>query len=427
MGSTATITDSTFAGNQAVAGDGGTGVGFGRGGGIANLFSVMTVENSQILDNVARGGSGLTRPAPRVGFASGGGIFSADSTTLFLTGSVVRGNQTLGGSNNTSTSGNGYVGTALGGGMTNVGIATVTDSLFEDNEARGGNSNRGDGVGHQFVGTGVGGAIGTTAGDPTGDPTRLTLQNVTIRHNRAVGGDGNTAGTFVNAGIGGGLASNGSNNNAPLSSGTTTTILDCTVVYNQAIGGRGGAALGGGVANQLGAVTIVSGGATSHNQARGGEGGDGIGGGIYNGLASDHPSNPGAATILMVLGGRLTHNAALGGAGAGNGLGGGLYLAGTTSIIDASIDRNRAIGGDGAGEGDGGNGFGGGVYNDATSSLQLEHCSVTENHANGGDGDDGGSDGEGIGGGVYNVGLLEFDEFTLILQNHASTSDDDVG
>ena len=34
---------------------------------------------------------------------------------------------------------------------------------------------------------------------------------MTIRHNRAVGGDGNTAGTFVDAGIGGGLANNGSN------------------------------------------------------------------------------------------------------------------------------------------------------------------------------------------------------------------------
>ena len=39
--------------------------------------------------------------------------------------------------------------------------ATITDSLFEDNEARGGSGNRGDGASFQFVGTGTGGAIFT--------------------------------------------------------------------------------------------------------------------------------------------------------------------------------------------------------------------------------------------------------------------------
>src|SRR5262249_55723788 len=263
--------------------------------------------------------------------------------------------------------------------------------LFEDNEARGGNGNQGDGVGHQYVGTGFGGGIATTAGDPTGTPTRLTLRNVTVRHNRAVGGDGNTAGTFVNAGIGGGIASNGSNNNAPVSSGNSTTILECMLAHNQALGGRGGAALGGGVANQLGAVTGISRSTLSHNQAQGGAGGDGIGGGIYNGPASDHPSNPGVGTSITVLSSCLAHNAALGGGGAGgvgggNGFGGGLRNGGTASVVDTSCDRNRAVGGDGSDGWSGGNGFGGGVYNDAGSSLRLEHCTVTGNHANGGEG-----------------------------------------
>ena len=49
-----------------------------------------------------------------------------------------------------------------------------------------------------------------------------------------------------------------------------------------------------------------------------------------------------------------------------------------------------------------------------------------KNHANGGEGGDGGSDGEGIGGGVYNLGDFDFDVLTLIFENHASTSHDDV-
>ena len=60
----------------------------------------------------------------------------------------------------------------------------------------------------------------------------------------------------MNAGIGGALGGNGSNNNLPVSSGSTTTLWDCIVAHNQAIGGRGGAALGGGVAS----LTTVQGG-----------------------------------------------------------------------------------------------------------------------------------------------------------------------
>ena len=68
--------------------------------------------------------------------AGGGGLFNADRGTLFLIGSTVTGNQALAGSNNTSTGGNGFVGSAFGAGLNNVGKATITDTLFEDNEAR---------------------------------------------------------------------------------------------------------------------------------------------------------------------------------------------------------------------------------------------------------------------------------------------------
>ena len=68
--------------------------------------------------------------------------------------------------------------------------------------------------------------------------------------------------------------------------------------------------------------------------------------------------------------------------------------------------------------GGGGAGLGGGAFNDATSTLKLTASSVTRNHANGS---------PGIGGGIYNLGTFSFDAFTVIKDNHASTSGDDIG
>ena len=105
----------------------------------------------------------------------------------------------------------------------------------------------------------------------------------------------------------------------------------------------------------------------------------------------------------------------------------GLHVAGGTAFVtDTTLGHNLALGGAGADGSDGGNGLGGGVYNDAASSLRLERSTITANHANGGDGGEGGSDGEGIGGGVYNLGAFDLDALTLIFKNHASTSHDDV-
>ena len=68
------------------------------------------------------------------------------------------------------TGGNGFIGSAIGGGLVNVGTATITDTLFEHNEARGGSGNRGDGISFQFVGTAIGGGIATLAGTTSGAP-----------------------------------------------------------------------------------------------------------------------------------------------------------------------------------------------------------------------------------------------------------------
>lgn len=164
--------------------------------------------------------------------------------------------------------------------------------------------------------------------------------------------------------------------------GSSLAIAKSTFSGNQSVGGAGGTALGGAVANSIGSTVTISGSALSHNLAQGGAGGDGLGGGLWNG--------------------------------------------GTAFVLDTAISHNLALGGDGLDGGNGGNGLGGGIYNDGAASLSLQRSSITDNHANGGGAGEGGSDGEGIGGGIYNVGAFSVDEFTLNLDNHASTSNDDV-
>jgi hypothetical protein len=264
QGSIANVTDSTFLANQVIGGDNGT-IGFARGGAIYNAFGSLTVVNSTFTDNQALGGSNNTGPAGTFGNGSGGAIQNSEQGIMFLSGCLFSANRAIGGSHNTSTGGSGSVSTGGGGALINVGVATVTDTLFEDNEALGGSSNTGFGTSFQFVGMAFGGAIYTTAGNTGGDAVTLTLHNVTLRNNRALGGDGNTAGTFVGEGIGGGLASNGSDMLLPTSGGSTTTLNDCRVADNQAIGGQGADsdsgrdALGGGIANVFGGIVTVSG------------------------------------------------------------------------------------------------------------------------------------------------------------------------
>src|SRR5262249_61577689 len=96
-----------------------------------------------------------------------------------------------------------------GGALGHFGEATVTDSTFEHNEARGGNGNRGAGAGFYLPGIAAGGAIFTAPDNTSGDPAHLTLENVTLRHNRAVGGDSNTGDTFLGTAWGGGLYTSG--------------------------------------------------------------------------------------------------------------------------------------------------------------------------------------------------------------------------
>jgi hypothetical protein len=301
--STAQIVDSTFVGNQAVAGDGGVGVVTlpvlaTSWAGAINNAGTLVVENSTFTDNQAIGGSGAsggkgTGGPTNVGAVASGAI--ANDGVMRVSRSLFERNQAIGGSNNiAATSGPSRVGTAGAGAINNYAgaVATITDSTFADNQALGGSHN-------------TGGSNALTGGAAFGGAMRnngaLTLSNTTFSDNLAAGGVGNSGGAFDGAALGGGLF----NQAALLFDGPApfATISNCTFSDNAAVGGAG---------------------------ALGGNGGDGLGGGIYNA----------AGSTLEVRSSTVTDNHADGGAAesggsAGSGIGGGLYLeAGGSACLD---------------------------------------------------------------------------------------------
>ena len=126
------------------------------GGGILNLGG-LTLRDSAVTGNVAAAG-----PSP----GAGGGIYS--TTTLTVIGSAVTGNQAAG---NILTLQSG-----LGGGIFIGGTTTIVNSTISGNAAGPTPS----------VGTGDGGGIYMGGGSPT-----LSLSNVTLASNTAIGSAGN--------------------------------------------------------------------------------------------------------------------------------------------------------------------------------------------------------------------------------------------
>jgi hypothetical protein len=99
----------------------------------------------------------------------------------------------------------------------------------------------------------------------------------------------------------------------------------------------------------------------------------------------------------------------------------------SATFNDCLVADNLAQGGNGS-AGNGGNGLGGGIFMDAQAILTLHGSTITGNEADGGTGAAGFSDGNGQGGGVYVAtgGSACEDDATVIAQNLASTSNDDV-
>jgi hypothetical protein len=183
-------------------------------------------------------------------------------------------------------------------------------------------------------------------------------------------------------------------------------VLESLTVQNGLAQGNGVPAEGGAMLNQ-GALTL-NGVTVQNNTAQGDSDSNAAGGGIYSGGA------------LTVQSSTIQNNQALGGAGnaafyygspgdpGGSAFGGGLYISGgAATLTSVTVSSNTARGGDGGtgrctsgsfvgygtAGGNGGNGLGGGLYV-AGGSIDLHNLTVTGNTAAGGAGGQGGSCGK---------------------------------
>ena len=410
-GSNVAVSGCTFLGNQAVGPDGGFD-GQAIGGAIANYFlgSTLSISDSTFVANQAIAGNGalLTVTGFFADVAEGGAISNQYEASLEISRCTFHDNQAIGGNNAVAPASEytPFAGGGEGGALYNAlgSTAVVRDSVIEHNQAIGGNGNSATGASADqnppFVGYAAGGGISNNYDDSVDGfgPTQLTVINTIIDHNEAIGGNGNSASgamAFVGDAMGGGIANY---------LGATANIQNSTIAHNQAIGGQG---------------NVSTGGAAPANM--------GTGGGIFNALGNFNSDGLILApSVVTITNSTLTNNQAVGGQDAagngGDGRGGGLadFFRATGNIISSTLANNLALGGAPSSGASGGNGWGGGAFNDGYSSLTLTSSTVTVNHANGGVG------GAGIGGGIYDLGLFNFDLFTVIRKNHASTSDDDI-
>ena len=300
-----------------------------------------------------------------------------------------------------------------GGSCSEIAVTAASNSLVVTNL-----NDSGPGSLREAIAAANNGDNITFANGLTG-PIKLTSGELPIAH--SVNVDGPSANVIIVSGnkssrvfsIAGGLdvnisdltisGGNGSNEGGGIfNNGSTLTITRVVIGQNVATGGPTGSAEGGGIYSTGGTLTIV-GSQLTGNQALGP--GGAFGGGIAN--------SGGTLTLTnSTLSGNLAQggNATLG----GNGEGGGIFNSqlGVTKISNSVITQNQATGGGG------GDGLGGGIFNDGISTLTLTASFVTLNEAIGT---------PGVGGGIYNLGTLSFDSATLVANNQASTSGDNIG
>ena len=358
------ITGSTFVGNRAVGGDGGSNTGLDGSGGAINLsgnlpelppftIQTFTIDRSTFVDNQAIGGHGDTAGGPAFGGAFGfvdfdlglGVILNVSVTnSQFVGNSAVGGS---GGSGDTFPYFNTLDQSAFGGAVEVAAVSgTTSGSTFVGNEAVGGNGGPG-----QLAGVGEGGAVDNFF-------TNLTLSSSTFTGNQAIGGTGGnaSAGSSANGGAGGQAVGGAFANDDFLPYGSTVSLTGLTLTGNQAIGGAGGAGAGSG-----------------------GVGGDALGGGILNAGGLDVSSSRFIGD--EAIGGEGGHGGATGVGGVGGDGDGGAILSAsfgdpTVSVLTVSTQRvhrqrcDRRRRWPGATDGPDGQGLGGAIANlDGTATI----------------------------------------------------------
>lgn len=299
---------------------------------------------------------------------------------------------------------------AFGGGMlTDYAGVKLANLIFEDSEARGGDTAQ------VYGGTGSGGGLAIRRA-----PEPVLLENLVFRRNRAVGGIGTVRGGF---GIGGGLYIFHS-----VVRGTGLAFYDNIAQGGNSTGqgrynGETADGFGGAATVMIGSDVTFSDVVAAGNQAVGGNAGDEAGGGFGGAFKTEGmPWLAGEATSFRLNDARLTGNIVRGGNGARGGIsaGGGVETFHTEIEIQRSFFAgNQSLGGNGATlQGPAG---GGAIYLqnifDGSSKGLINNCVIVGNEVRSGSGPLVG----GGGGGIWLQGVEATVTHNTIVGNQMTT------
>jgi predicted outer membrane repeat protein len=316
------ISGTTFVGNRAIGGNSDGGGGFSQGGAVRlQGFLNATVTGDQFIANSAVGGSGGSGSMyPYFGYlaqSAFGGAIELGADEASISGCAFVGNSAIGGNGGRGQMAGSGEGGAIDHQFTPV---TLSDSTFTGNLAQGGNGGAaaaGSSAAGGAGGLGIGGAFANVDFLPYG--STVSLDDVTVTGNRAIGGacgagDGTGSGGVGGDAMGGAILNAGG-----------LDVSSSKFTADQAIGGEGG-----------------PGGATGV----GGNGGDGDGGAIFTASFGD----PAVSTITVSTS-AFMGNLATGGDGGsgstegsdGQGLGGAIaILDGSATITKSKFAGNKA-------------------------------------------------------------------------------------
>ncbi len=290
-------------------------------------------------------------------FAYGGGLYAGNHTTINLTRMIFKNNRAVGA--NTATD---QGGTASGGGLAliSANLVTLNDVKFDGNQAIGGS-------GVNWGGFGQGGGIFTSR-------STLTGNNVTLVGNLAQGGSSNGNATENADAQGGGAA---------FHRDSVITLTNISVTDNQAIGGdtpngSAGGAFGGGLYAEAAERVEITDALIQNNVAQGGDGKNPAKGGSLSFGGGIGTTN----STLILERAWVIGNQSLGGDGdgfTGSGNGGGASLVRTTGNSFINIDNsvfanNNAFMGSGTILGGGG----GGIYVRGIDAT-ISHTTIAQN------------------------------------------------
>jgi hypothetical protein len=285
-----------------------------------------------------------------------------------------------------------------------------------------------------------------------------------------------------NPSLGLGISQGGGIYNSGTLSLNGSTVQGCSAVSDETdnVNKNGAPAKGGGIYNDINGVLSLINSTIQSNSVTGGNGGvNNTGGSGYTGGNGEGAGIYNAGTISICSQTTFASNSALGGNGgngysppasanipggaggvAGGAAGGGIYNAGTLTLVSqcafsansanggvAGLGRSPSSGGKGlpgAMGGNGGDATGGGIYNQSAGTLSLRQSTFSGNSVlggiggqggagyngitnsptagggNGGNGGRGGDSGAGSGGGIYNAGAIPLFTQCTFSSNSAS-------